>query len=64
MIETVQALIRENGVSQNVMSEATCPAKIQERGRVTIDVDTRRELGLESGDHVILSVRPVEEVTA
>lgn len=46
------------------MSEGTCPAKIQERGRVTIDVDTRRELGLEPGDHVILSVRPVEEVTA
>lgn len=43
------------------MTEAICPAKIQERGRVTIDVDVRRELELETGDHVLLSVKPVEE---
>jgi bifunctional DNA-binding transcriptional regulator/antitoxin component of YhaV-PrlF toxin-antitoxin module len=43
------------------MTEATCPAKVQERGRVTIDVDARRELELETGDHVILTVKPVEE---
>lgn len=42
------------------MTEAKCPAKVNERGRVTIDVDTRRELGLEPGDHVILSVEPLE----
>lgn len=43
------------------MSETTCPAKLQDSGRVTIDVDTRRELELEPGDHVILSVKPLRE---
>lgn len=57
---TVQTLIRENSVFSNVMTEAKCPAKVNERGRVTIDVDTRRKLGLEPGDHVILSVEPLE----
>jgi len=54
----------ENSDFPVVMSKATCSAKIDRRGRLTIDVDTRRELDLEPGDHVILSVRPVEEVTA
>jgi len=36
------------------------PAKIQTGGRVSIDADIRRELGLEPGDHVILSVEPLE----
>jgi len=31
---------------------------------VTIDVDTRRKLGLEPGDHVILSVKPLAEAEA
>jgi len=43
------------------MSEATCPAKVHERGRVTIDVDTRRKLGIEPGDHVILSIKRLED---
>jgi AbrB family looped-hinge helix DNA binding protein len=43
------------------MSEARCPAKVHDRGRVTIDVDVRRELGIEPGDHVILSVERLEE---
>jgi len=42
------------------MTESTCPAKINERGRVTIDVDTRRKLGLDSGDWVLIEVRPLE----
>jgi bifunctional DNA-binding transcriptional regulator/antitoxin component of YhaV-PrlF toxin-antitoxin module len=36
-----------------------CSAKLNERGRVTIDVDVRRDLSLEHGDYVILTVEPV-----
>jgi AbrB family looped-hinge helix DNA binding protein len=47
----------ENRDFSSVMSEVMCPAKVHNRGRVTIDADVRRELGIEPGDHVILSVR-------
>lgn len=37
------------------------PAKMQTNGRVSIEADTRRELGLERGDWVLIEVRPLEE---
>ena len=39
----------------------TCPARVRDRGQVTIDANVRRELGLESGDFVKLTVEPLEE---
>lgn len=36
------------------------PARILERGRVTIPKDVRDDLGLEHGDRVWLEVEPVE----
>lgn len=35
------------------------PARILERGRVTIPKDVRDDLGLEAGDRVWLEVEPV-----
>lgn len=35
------------------------PARILERGRVTIPKDVRDDLGLEAGDRVWLTVEPV-----
>ena len=43
------------------MTQAQHPAKIQSGGRVSIDADTRRELGLEQGDYVMIDVQPLEE---
>jgi len=37
------------------------PARILKEGRVTIPKSTRRELGLEYGDFVLVSVEPIEE---
>lgn len=39
---------------------ARVPARIINEGRVTIPADTRRELGLEEGDFVLIDVRPME----
>jgi AbrB family looped-hinge helix DNA binding protein len=39
------------------MSQA--PAKVQENGRVTIPVDVRRDLELETGDYVVIDVQPL-----
>jgi len=41
------------------MAESKQPAKIQSGGRVSIDIDTRRELGLEQGDYVMIDVQPL-----
>ena len=49
--------------SQIQMNRSKCPAKVLDQGRVTIDVDTRRELGIEPGDHVILQVEQLEGAT-
>ena len=43
------------------MVKKTCAAKLNDRGRVTIDVDVRRELNLEKGDYVELVVKPLGE---
>ena len=42
------------------MSEA--PTRVIEDGRVTIPAHVRREKGIEQGDYVLLSVRPMEEI--
>lgn len=42
------------------MSKRRCPAKVLERGRVTIDADVRRDLGLEKGDYVVIDVTRLE----
>ena len=34
--------------------------KIQHGGRISIDADIRRELGLEEGDYVVINVEPLE----
>ena len=34
--------------------------KIQRGGRISIDADIRRELGLEEGDYVVINVEPLE----
>ena len=34
--------------------------KIQSGGRVSIDSEIRRELGLEKGDYVVIDVKPLE----
>lgn len=36
------------------------PARILERGRVTIPKDVRDDLGLEHGDRVYLKIEPVD----
>ena len=38
------------------------PAMIQTNGRVSIDAETRRELGLEQGDYVLIEVTPLDEL--
>ena len=43
------------------MSLGRHPAKIQTGGRVSIDADVRRELGLEEGDYVLIDVEPLED---
>lgn len=37
-------------------------AQVHDDGRVTIPVSVRQELGIESGDFVILDVAPVESM--
>lgn len=37
------------------------PAKVLERGRVTIPKDVRDELGLEAGDRVWVEVEPIDD---
>lgn len=43
------------------MEPKTQPAKMQHGGRVSIDVEIRREFDLEEGDYVMITVRPMEE---
>ena len=44
------------------MSKA--PARVQEGGRVQIPADIRRDMGLDTGDYVVLNVQPLEEAEA
>jgi len=39
------------------MSKA--PTRVLKQGRVTIPADVRRELGIESGDYVMVDVKPL-----
>jgi len=41
------------------MAQSKQPAKIQSGGRVSIDKETRRELGLQQGDYVLIDVEPL-----
>lgn len=42
------------------MPSKKCPAKIQTGGRVSIDAEIRRALGLTEGDYVMIDVEPLE----
>lgn len=42
------------------MSKA--PTRVLKQGRVTIPAEVRHELGIESGDYVVIDVKPLDEV--
>lgn len=46
------------------MGQSKQPAKIQSGGRISIDADTRREMGLERGDYVLVEIEPLTEAEA
>ena len=39
------------------------PAKIQAGGRISIEADIRRELGVEPGDYILVNVEPLPETS-
>lgn len=47
------------GIFTQRMTETTCPAKVRDRGRVTIPADVRNNLGIEEGDYLLLNVEPL-----
>jgi len=55
----VNPFIPEMGIFTQRMTETTCPAKVRDRGRVTIPADVRNNLGIEEGDYLLLNVEPL-----
>jgi AbrB family looped-hinge helix DNA binding protein len=41
------------------MSERTAACRLRDRGQLTLPAETRRELGLEAGDYVVIDVEPL-----
>lgn len=42
------------------MPSAKVPARVINRGRITVPVDIRRDLGISEGDRVLVTVEPFE----
>lgn len=50
-----------NGMRKSPPKSKSIARPVRADGRVAIPADIRRELGLDTGDYVVLDVRPLEE---